>query len=59
MQKAGNDFNLAYIPADFKVEPKESFDQEFMRQLFDRGYQDAAKGYQWDKVPRGMDSEGF
>ena len=56
MQKRGNDYNLAYIPGDFRPEKKQEFDPEQMRKLFNRGYQDAAKGYQWHKVPPGMET---
>jgi predicted acylesterase/phospholipase RssA len=54
MQKRGNDYNLAFIPGDFRPETKEMFDPAAMRQLFDRGYQDAANGYSWHKVPPGL-----
>lgn len=57
MQKRGNDFNLAYIPDDFRPEAKEMFDPEQMRKLFDRGYQDAVGGYKWHKTPPGMEKE--
>jgi hypothetical protein len=53
-QKDGIDYNLAYIPASFKVPKKEDFDTEYMRQLFDTGYGMAAKGYPWQKVPPGL-----
>ncbi len=59
MQKMGNDFNLAYIPSDFRPEGKEAFDPAQMKQLFDRGLQDAVKGYKWHKVPSGLESENF
>lgn len=47
----GNDYNLAYIPADFRPKAKELFDPEEMKRLFDRGYEDALKGYPWRKFP--------
>ncbi len=56
MQKRGDDYNLAYIPADFKPEAKELFDPKEMRRLFDRGYEDALKGDPWHKTPPGMDT---
>jgi hypothetical protein len=56
MKKRGNDYNLAFIPGDFRPEKKQEFDPEQMRKLFDRGYQDAVKGYKWHKVPPGMES---
>ncbi|MFA5093142.1 MAG: patatin-like phospholipase family protein [Candidatus Omnitrophota bacterium] len=54
MQRRGNDFNLAYIPGDFRPPQKEEFDPKEMRALFDRGYQDAVGGYQWHKEPPGL-----
>jgi len=56
MQKRGNDYNLAFIPGNFRPEKKQEFDPEQMRKLFDRGYQDAIKGYKWHKVPPGMET---
>lgn len=41
------DFNLAFIPDTFNVESKESFDQEYMKQLFMLGYEKARNGYPW------------
>jgi len=55
MQKRGNDYNLAYIPGDFRPEKKQEFDPAQMRKLFDRGYQDAVKGYNWYKSPPGLE----
>ncbi|KPK52247.1 MAG: hypothetical protein AMJ63_09975 [Myxococcales bacterium SG8_38_1] len=45
------DFNLAYIPHDFTEEPKESFDVEYMRKLFDMAHERAEAGYEWEKMP--------
>jgi predicted patatin/cPLA2 family phospholipase len=53
-QKDGMDYNLAYIPSSFKVSKKEEFDTAYMRQLFDVGYNMAAKGYPWQKTPPGL-----
>ena len=47
------DFNLAFIPLDFKVKHKEQFDTNYMQKLFDYGYQLARKGYPWQKFPPG------
>ena len=55
MKKRGNDYNLAFIPSDFKQDSKEMFDPKDMRRLFDRGYEDAAKGYDWHKAPPGLE----
>ncbi|MEI6863191.1 MAG: patatin family protein, partial [Candidatus Omnitrophota bacterium] len=56
MQKRGNDYNLAFIPGNFRPEKKQEFDPEQMRKLFDKGYQDAVKGYKWHKVPPGLET---
>ena len=56
-QKRGLDFNLAYIPADYKPHPKEFFDTEEMQRLFKRGYDDAVNGYKWHKTPPGYAAE--
>jgi len=37
-------------------ESKEMFDPMAMRKLFDRGYQDAVKGYKWHKEPPGLEA---
>ena len=52
------DYNLAYIPEDFKPNQKEMFDKQEMRRLFKRGYEDAVVGYKWHKAPPGLVSEG-
>lgn len=48
------DFNLAYVGSDFNAVHKEQFDTEYMRQLFDYGYQLGRKGYPWRKGPPGF-----
>lgn len=53
-ERDGNDFNLAYIPADFTEESSEGFDPVYMSKLFERGYQMARKGYPWKKAPPGF-----
>jgi hypothetical protein len=54
-QRDGMDYNLAFIPSDFKEKPKESFDPEYMGKLFDLGYQVAKNGYPWKKAPPGFE----
>ncbi len=51
-QRDGVVFHLAHVPDDFKVEPKETFDREYMRQLFALGFERASKGYPWITGPR-------
>ncbi len=55
MQERGNDYNLAFIPGDFRPVAKEDFDPQAMTALFDRGYKDALKGYNWRKTPPGFE----
>ena len=51
----GMEYNVAFIPPDFKEEPKEAFDPEYMGKLFDLGYQMAQNGYPWEKTPPGFE----
>lgn len=53
-QRDGLDYNLAFIPPTFNAPHKEDFDTEYMRKLFKTGYDAAAKGYPWAKVPPGF-----
>ena len=50
-QRDGIGFNLAYIGSDFTKELTAPFDQEFMRGLFEYGYQRAVLGYKWAHKP--------
>jgi hypothetical protein len=50
-KRDGTDFNLAYIPATFKVPHTTQFDTAYMRQLYELGFGQAAAGYQWTKQP--------
>jgi predicted acylesterase/phospholipase RssA len=47
-------FRLAYIPRDFDLEPKEAFDPQYMRALFDLGYGLSRNGYNWATSPPGI-----
>jgi predicted acylesterase/phospholipase RssA len=51
----GNGFKLAYVPDDEIPEKKEFFDTQAMRELFKRGYQDAASGRAWHSTPPGWE----
>lgn len=51
----GIDYNLAYIPNDFTMEPEESFDPEYMKALFDAGYRLAQSDKPWRKYPPGIE----
>jgi predicted acylesterase/phospholipase RssA len=44
-------YNLAYIGTDFTEVLPSPFDQKFMRDLFDYGYQKALHGYVWANQP--------
>ena len=50
-QRDGIGFNLAFIGPDFTKELPAPFDQDFMRALFDYGYQRAVRGYDWVHKP--------
>jgi hypothetical protein len=52
-KERGADYNLAYIPPDFQPESKEMFDKLEMKKLFNKGYEDGLKGYDWHKAPPG------
>lgn len=52
-RRDGLDFNLAYIPDDFEMKPKEAFDPAYMTRLFELGYNMAKTGYPWKKEPPG------
>ena len=47
------DFNLAFIGEDFDVPLEEPFDRDYMRALFDYGYQLGRTGYAWHDTPPG------
>lgn len=49
------DFNLAYIPVEHISKASELFDPVEMRALFDLGFEEASRGYQWRKVPPGLE----
>jgi len=53
-QRDGVDFNLSFIPATFNFPHKEEFDNEYMRKLYDVGYDFGVKGVPWVKVPPGF-----
>lgn len=47
-------FKLAYIPSEFKQKPKEIFDIEYMKKLFEMGRKRAKDGYPWATKPPGF-----
>lgn len=50
-ERDGLEFNLAYIPASFDEVPDETFDVEWMRDLFQLGYEMGRDGYPWMPAP--------
>ncbi len=53
-ERDGNDFNLAYIPADFTEKPKKGFDPVYMTDLYNYAYKMAVNGFPWKKGPPGF-----
>jgi predicted acylesterase/phospholipase RssA len=54
-RRDGIDFNLAFIPPEFDLVPKESFDPAYMKPLFELGRRDMLEGKAWHKTPPGFD----
>jgi predicted acylesterase/phospholipase RssA len=52
-QREGFDFSLAYIGPEFTEEPTEAFDPDYMRDLYDYGFAQAANGHPWVEIPPG------
>jgi hypothetical protein len=50
-QRDGINYNLAFIPPDFKIKRTRDFDTVYMRALFDLGHDMALQGYPWQKYP--------
>jgi hypothetical protein len=48
------EFNLAYIPSDYDIGAKESFDKDAMNRLFQLGYEWARAGSPWQTLPPGL-----
>jgi len=55
-ERDGIDFNLTYIPPTFNAPRKEQFDTQYMRALYDVGFEAAKAGYSWQKYPPGFSS---
>lgn len=56
-KRDGLDYNLAYIPNDFKEKPQEAFDREYMTKLYAIGHRQAKEGGNWRKFPPGAEVE--
>lgn len=50
-QRDGTDFNLAFIPDDFKAPHTDDFEPLYMKKLYQFGFDRAAAGYTWLKEP--------
>lgn len=50
-QRNNIDYNLAFIPFDFKEESQEFFDSEYMKKLFQLGLQIGRKSDPWHHLP--------
>ncbi len=46
-------FHVTYIPDEFEMKSKESFDPIYMRALYDVGYEFGKSGRDWDSKPPG------
>ncbi|MDV5170419.1 patatin-like phospholipase family protein [Photobacterium rosenbergii] len=53
-QRDGVDYNLGYVPDSFDYPHREEFDTEYMKALFQTGYEMAVEGYPWSKTPPGF-----
>ncbi len=53
-RRDGVDFNLASIPESFDLKPSYDFDPQYMKALFQVGYEEGKAGYHWAKVPPGF-----
>ncbi len=53
-QRDGVDFNLAFIPSTFDAPHTEEFDNAYMRELYEVGYDMAVNGFPWQKTPPGF-----
>jgi hypothetical protein len=49
------DYNVAFIPAEFQKTSASLLDPDYMRDLFEFGYRQAAVGYAWHKEPPGFE----
>lgn len=48
------EYNLAYIGDDFTVPYRGPFDRQYMKKLFEYGFEAGRKGYRWHKAPPGF-----
>lgn len=55
-QRDGVDFNLTFIPPTFTVPHTEQFGTDYMRALYDVGFESAKAGHRWQKYPPGFEA---
>lgn len=55
-RRDGLNYHLAYIPDSFTEIAKEPFDREYMIKLYNLGYEEAKRGYEWHRTPPGFDT---
>jgi len=53
-EKNGVDYNEISIPSTFQEKAKEAFDKEYMRKLYQLGYEMGKADLQWRKKPSGI-----
>ena len=56
-QRDGVEFELAYVPESFNEPLNEPFDQQYMRKLYEVGYELAIDGYDWKDSPPDYETE--
>ena len=52
-KRDGVAFNAIWVPASFAMKEKEPFDQQYMRALFNVGYETGKNGIPWSQLPPG------
>ncbi len=50
-QRDGIDYNLGSVPDEYVSNPKEPFDPDELKRLYDLGYNMAKSGFPWEKYP--------
>jgi hypothetical protein len=58
-QRDGLNYFLTYIPDDFDVESTEMFDNNYMNQLFERGYNEGLRKDPWMRFPPGFEAQAL
>ena len=48
---AGAEFHLAAVPVTFSEKPKQAFDPEYQKKLFDEGFRIGRTGSGWQRTP--------